>query len=101
MIKKKLRLLCVLYFIKNIIIIIMRVLIKKKKIIALINKNEINIMTTALIKRIKEFLKTKCKFNIKINEISKIFIKIKKEMLNESIFRIIDNARLFLILERQ
>ena len=68
MIKEKSRLLCVLYFTKNSITIIMRILIRKKKIIILINKNEINTMITTLIKKIKEFLKTKCKFNIKINK---------------------------------
>ena len=56
----------------------MKILIKKKKIITLIDKNEINTITITLIKKIKEFLKMKCKFNIKINEILKIFIKIKK-----------------------
>ena len=78
----------------------MRILIKKKKIITLINKNEINIIIITLIKKIKELLKTKCKFNVKINEISKIFIKIKREMLSESIFKIIDNLKLFLIFEK-
>ena len=78
----------------------MRVLIKKKKIIALIDKNEINTIITTLIKKIKKFLKTKCKFNTKINEILKIFIKIKREMLSESIFKIIDNVKLFLIFEK-
>ena len=55
----------------------MRILIKKEKVITLINKNEINIIIITLIKKIKEFLKTKCNFNVKINEISKVFIKIK------------------------
>ena len=101
MIKKKLRLLCVLYFTKNSIMIIMRVLIKKKEIITLIDKNEINTITTTLIKKIKEFLKIKCKLNVKINKISKIFMKIKREMLKESKFKIINNIKLFLIFEKQ
>ena len=74
---------------------------KKKEIIALINKNEINMIIIILIKKIKEFLKTKCRFNFKINKISKVFIKIKREMLNESTFRIINNVRSFLIFEKQ
>ena len=78
----------------------MRVLIKKKKVIALINKNEINTIITILIKKIKGFLKIKCKLNFKINEILKIFMKIRKEMLNENIFKIINNARSFLIFEK-
>ena len=101
MIKKKSRLLCVSYFTKNSITIIMKVLIEKKEIITLINKNEINIMIIALIKRIKKNLKTKCKFNIKINEILKIFIKIKRKMLSENTFKIINNVRLFMIFEKQ
>ena len=100
-IKKKSRLLCVSYFTKNSITTIMRVLIEKKKIITLIDKNEINTMTITLIKKIKEFLKTKCKFNVKTNKISKIFMKIKKEMLSESTFKIVDNAKSFLIFEKQ
>ena len=55
--------------------IIMRILIEEKKIITLINKNEINTITTTLIKKIKEFLKMKYKPNVKISEILKIFIK--------------------------
>ena len=78
----------------------MKVLIKKKKIIALIDKNKINIMITTLIKKIKEFLKTKCKFKLKIEEIIKIFIKIKREILRENTFKIINNARLFLIFKK-
>ena len=66
-----------------------------------IDKNEINTITTTLIKKIKEFLKTKCKFNVKTNEISKIFIKIKKEMLKKSTFKIINNAKPFMIFEKQ
>ena len=100
MIKKKLRLLCVLYFTKNLITIIIKILIEKKEIIALIDKNKINIMIITLIRKIKEFLKTKCKFNVEINEILKIFMKTKREMLNESIFKIINNARSFLIFEK-
>ena len=79
----------------------MKILIKKKEVIALIDKNEINIMTTALIKRIKKNLKTKCNLNVKIDEISKIFMKIKREMLKKSTFRIIDNVRSFMILKKQ
>ena len=78
----------------------MRVLIKKKKIIALINKNEINKITTTLIKRIKRFLKTKCNLNVKISEISKIFIKTKREKLKKSTFKIINNAKSFIILKK-
>ena len=81
--------------------IIMRILIRKKKIIILINKNEINTMTTTLIKKIKEFLKTKCNFNVRINEISKIFMKTKREMLRENTFKIINNAKSFMILKKQ
>ena len=43
----------------------MKISIKKKKNITLINKNETNIIITILIKKIKEFLKRKCKFNSK------------------------------------
>ena len=43
----------------------MRVSIEKKKIITLINKEETNTMTITLIKKIKSFLKIKCKFNLK------------------------------------
>ena len=39
-------------------------------------------------------------FNIKINEISKIFIKIKREKLRKSIFKIIDNIKSFIILKK-
>ena len=78
----------------------MKVSIKKKEIITLINKNEINTMTTTLIKKIKEFLKNKYKFNLKIREIKKLFMKIKKEILRKSIFKIINNARSFLIFEK-
>ena len=79
----------------------MKILIKKKEIITLIDKNEINIMITILIKRIKEFLKTKCNFNVKTNEILKIFIKIKREMLRKSTFKIINNIKSFMIFEKQ
>ena len=65
--------------------------IDKKKIIALIDKNEINIIMTTLIKKIKKKLKTKCRFNLKTEKITKIFMKIKKEFLKESIFKIINN----------
>ena len=100
MIKKKSRLLYISYFTKHSITTIIKILIRKKKIIILINKNEINSITTTLIRKIKEFLKTKCKFNVKINEISKILIKIKINFLNESTFRIINNIKLFLIFEK-
>ena len=50
----------------------MRISIKRKKIIILINKNEINIIITTLVQKIKFFLKIKCKFNSKIEEINKI-----------------------------
>ena len=64
----------------------MKILIKKKKIIILINKNEINIIITILIRKIKKILKTKCNFNVKINEISKIFMKIKREKLKKKTY---------------
>ena len=57
-------------------------------------------MTTILIKKIKRFLKTKCNFNVKIDEISKIFIKTKREKLKKSTFKIINNAKLFIILKK-
>ena len=79
---------------------IMKTLIKKKKLIILINKNEINTITTTLIKTIKKNLKMKYRFNSKIEEIAKIFIKTKKEFLRESISKIINNTRLFLILKK-
>ena len=73
----------------------------KKEIIILINKNKISVIITMLIKKINEgFLKIKCKFNSKIKIIIKIFIKIKKRILRKSIFRIINNTRLFLIFEK-
>ena len=72
--------------------IIMKVSIKKKKIITLINKNKTNTMIITLIKKIKEFLKTKCKFNSKTKKIIKIFMKTKKEILRENTFRIMSNA---------
>ena len=78
----------------------MRILIKKK-MIALINKNEINTIITILIKNIKKFSKTKYIFNSKTKEIAKIFINVKKEFLKISTFKIINNARLFLILKKQ
>ena len=77
MIKKKSRLLYISYFMKNSITIIIRVLIIKKEIIALIDKNGINIMITILIRKIKGFLKTKCNSNVRIDEILRIFIKTK------------------------
>ena len=81
---------------------IMKILIKMKKIIIIINKNEINIITTTtLIKKIKEFLKTKCKFNSKIKEITKILMKIKRRILRKSTFRIMNNARSFLIFKKK
>ena len=78
----------------------MKILIKMKKVIALIDKNEINIITTTLIKKIKEFLKIKFKFNSKVKEILNIFIKTKRDFLKVNIFKIINNARLFLILKK-
>ena len=42
---------------------------KKKKIIILIDKNELNIIMITLIKKIKEFLKTKCKFDSKTEKL--------------------------------
>ena len=78
----------------------MKILIKKKEVIILIDKNKINTIITTLIKKIKEFLKIKCNLNVKINEISKIFIKIKRGKLEESIFKIIDNIKSFIILKK-
>ena len=65
---------CVSYFMKNTILAIMRILMKKKKVITLINRKKINIITIALMKKIKGFLKTKCKFNLEEEIIEKIFI---------------------------
>ena len=79
----------------------MRVSIRKKIIIILINKKEINTMITILIKKIKGFLKIKCKFNLKIKTIEKIFINIKRIFLKINTFEIEDNIKLFLILRKQ
>ena len=53
-------------------------------------------MTTTLIKKIKKFLKIKCKFNSKTKKI----IKIKNKVLRKNTFKIMNNARLFLIFEK-
>ena len=73
---------------------------KKKEIIILINKKEKNMIITILIKKIKGFLKIKCKFHLKIKTIKKIFVKIKKNLLKISIFEIKNNIKLFLILKK-
>ena len=78
----------------------MKILIKMKEIIAIINKNETNIIITTLIKKIKEFLKLKCELNSKIDEISKNFIKIKREILKVNTFKITNNVKSFLILRK-
>ena len=96
----KSKLLCALYFIKNIIITFIKVLIEKKEIITLINKEEINIITTTLIKKIKGFLKTKCKFNFESEIIEKILINTKRNLLKINIFEIKDNAKPYLIMNK-
>ena len=73
---------------------------KKKKIITLINKEEINIMITILSKRIKDFLKIKCKFNLKVKIVKKVFINIKRSFLKMSTFEIENNIKSFLILKK-
>ena len=78
----------------------MKILIKKKEIIALINKEEINIITITLIKKIKGFLKIKCKFNLKKGIIEKVFINIKRDLLKISTFKIKDNVKSFLIMRK-
>ena len=74
---KKSKLLCVSYFTKNIVIIIMKISIKKKEMITFINKKKTNIIIITLIKKIKIFLKTKCKLNLKNKIMKKISIEIK------------------------
>ena len=59
-----------------------------------------NTITTTLIKKIKNFLKIKCKFNTKKNIIEKVFMKIKKSILKTSTFEIKDNIKLFLIINK-
>ena len=78
----------------------MRVFVKKEKVIALINKKETNTITITLIKKIKDFLKIKCRFNIKKRIIEKVFIKIKKGILKISIFEIKDNVKSYLIISK-
>ena len=95
----KSKLLCVSYFMKNIIIIIMKISMRKKKIITLINKKEINTIIITLIKKIKDFLKIKCKFNLK-KKLKKIFINTKRSLFEMSIFEIKNNARLYLIINK-
>ena len=53
--------------------IIMKISIEKEEIIILINKEKTNIMIITLIKKIKNFLKIKCKLNLKKEIIKKIF----------------------------
>ena len=79
----------------------MKISIKKKEIITLINKNEINIMTTTLIKKIKDFFETKCKSNLKNEIIEKISIDTKRDFLRVNIFEIEDNAKPYLIMKNQ
>ena len=78
---------------KNLILIFMKVSMKKKKIITLINKEKINTMIITLIKKIKDFLKTKYKFNLKIKIIIKVFINIKRDLLKINTFIIINNIK--------
>ena len=73
---------------------------KKKKIIILINKEKTNIIITTLIKKIKDFLKIKCRFNLKIKIMKKVFINTKRDFLKINIFEIKDNIKLFLILKK-
>ena len=75
----KSKLLYTLYFTKNTITIIMRISIKKKKIITLINREKTNTMTITLIKKIKDFLKTKCKLNLKKKNNEKNIYKHQKK----------------------
>ena len=58
-------------------------------------------MIITLIKKIKNFLKIKRKFNSKIKEIEKIFINIRKNSLKINMFTIINNIKSFLILKKQ
>ena len=78
----------------------MKILIRKKEIITLINKNKINTIITTLIRKIKIFLKTKYNLNVKTSEISKVFMKTKREKLKKNIFKIINNIKLFIILKK-
>ena len=98
---KKPKLLCVSYFTKNIIIIIIRVWVGKKEVITLINKNEINTITITFVKKIKEFFETKCKSNLKDEIIEKVLIEIKREFLRINIFEIENSARSYLIMRKQ
>ena len=76
-------------------------LIRKEKIIALLNKNETNIIIITLIKKIKKFIETKCKLDLKKSEISKMLIKITRGLLKISIFTIINNIKPFRILKKK
>ena len=96
----KSKLLYALYLTKNMIFIIMKILIEKKEMIALINKKEINTIIIILIKKIKNFLKTKCKFNLKENIIEKIFVNIKRNFLKINTFEIEDNVKSYLIMNK-
>ena len=78
----------------------MRVSIENKKMIILINKEEINIMIIILIKKIKDFLKTKCQFNLKEKIIEKMLIDAKRDFLKMSIFEIKDNVKSYLIMNK-
>ena len=57
-------------------------------------------MIITLIKKIKNFLKTKCKFNLKEKIIERIFINIKRGFLKTSIFEIKYNIKLYLIINK-
>ena len=61
---------------------IIKISMKEKEIITSINKKEINIIIITLIKKIKEFLKTKCRFNLKKETIKKK-LNIKKSFKNQ------------------
>ena len=78
----------------------MKIFVRKKKIIILINKEETNIIIITLIKKIKSFLKIKCKLNTKKNIIEKVFIKTKKDILKTNIFEIKENAKSYLIINK-
>ena len=69
--------------------------------IALINKNEINTMIIALIRKIKEFLEIKCRSNLKDETIEKIPVETKRDLLKINIFEIKNNARSYLIMKKQ
>ena len=73
---------------------------RKKEIITLINKKEINTIIIILMKKIKGFLKIKCKFNLKEEIIERIFINTKFFFLKINIFEIEHNAKSYLIINK-